>query len=638
FKLVEGPPKRRRPLRRGLRGGGTSNKEGPPMRRGLRGGASKEERAPNLTEVRLCISAIASSVGKPLVMDTMTANMCHHGICKSEYAKKCGKRPENEEEIAVIVTPKETNVYGIDSASKGFVEVNNRKNNNKGTTRNMIDSDDTIFVLYPNTDMLTLIDSKGIHHSKPNALQAFVEANYEVLESLIRDRRRHVRNEDVRTKLDYYRSPRARRHRGRVVKFKEAPNRDGSRVERKSDSKRPLERMVEEGGIHGGNLPTLLVAHLGRSRNGHLQPPSNGQIPSYVNPYTQPHASMTYNQPPSHPFHTQSSNPSFRGASLYHPYGGCTQQAPISNNGPNNTRLVHPSNVPHNSYPFYTQPTNPLPNAPMYQTYGPADLFAYSTGYNGKKASKIANYKDFKAKFWSYFSQHKKFTKTHLVVHNIKYRDGESTRAFVTRYIDDTLQILGLHEEQRIFGFVHGLKTRSLVEFLFTDLTTTYKGLIEKTYTWIEVKEVSTIRAHNDHKEGFDKFSKGFSWDNKNGRKKNHDRILATKKAAKAFEQPPRMVRNRRSCDMSKYCHFHKDHRHETNQCQEAKAFNTQLGKWKKGDKDIVPAEEVVLMVKREDHTTNRKSVEEVVNEIWEITFSLASGSKNSSDPVIIRV
>ncbi|GKB30145.1 hypothetical protein Tco_0869546 [Tanacetum coccineum] len=94
--------------------------------------------------------------------------------------------------------------------------------------------------------------------------------------------------------------------------------------------------------------------------------------------------------------------------------------------------------------------------------------------------------------------QQKKFTKTHLVVHNIKQKEGESTRAFVTRYTDDTLQILGLHEEQCIYGFVHGLQTRSLVEFLSADLLTSYKGLMEKNYTWIEAKEVATNGTPND--------------------------------------------------------------------------------------------------------------------------------------------
>ncbi|GKC44264.1 hypothetical protein Tco_1061986 [Tanacetum coccineum] len=63
------------------------------------------------------------------------------------------------------------------------------------------------------------------------------------------------------------------------------------------------------------------------------------------------------------------------------------------------------------------------------------------------------------------------------------------------------LGILGLHEEQRISGFVHGLRTRNLVEFLSTYLPTTYKGLMEKTYTWIEAREVATNGALNDRRE-----------------------------------------------------------------------------------------------------------------------------------------
>ncbi|GJS26654.1 hypothetical protein Tco_0487274 [Tanacetum coccineum] len=87
-------------------------------------------------------------------------------------------------------------------------------------------------------------------------------------------------------------------------------------------------------------------------------------------------------------------------------------------------------------------------------------------------------------------------------------------------------QILGLHEEQHIFSFVHGLETRSLVKFFSTILPMTYKGLMEKTYTWIEVKEVATNGNPNDHKEGFDRFNKGFSWDNNNtGKNKNRDKF-----------------------------------------------------------------------------------------------------------------
>nr|GEX30044.1 hypothetical protein [Tanacetum cinerariifolium] len=118
--------------------------------------------------------------------------------------------------------------------------------------------------------------------------------------------------------------------------------------------------------------------------------------------------------------------------------------------------------------------------------------------WNGEKACSIVNYKDLKAKFRSHLSKQKKFTKTHLAVHNIKQMDGESTRAFVTRYTDDTLHIL--------------------------DLPTTSKGLTEKTYTWIEAKEVAMNRAPNDHRYGFDRYNKGSFWDNNTGKKKNRDR------------------------------------------------------------------------------------------------------------------
>ncbi|GJW23823.1 reverse transcriptase domain-containing protein [Tanacetum coccineum] len=127
---------------------------------------------------------------------------------------------------------------------------------------------------------------------------------------------------------------------------------------------------------------------------------------------------------------------------------------------------------------------------------------------NHSLAGSILDYADLKAKFRSHFSQHKKFTKTHLAVHNIKQREGESTRAFITRYTDDTLQILGLNEEQRISGFVHGLRTRSLVEHLSTDLPSTYKGLMEKTYTWVEAREVATNGASSDRRDSFERSKK----------------------------------------------------------------------------------------------------------------------------------
>ncbi|GJZ49178.1 hypothetical protein Tco_0603368 [Tanacetum coccineum] len=232
--------------------------------------------------------------------------------------------------------------------------------------------------------------------------------------------------------------------RERVVEFEDAPNRDGSRVERKFE------------------------AHLWRSENDQ---PLQSSLTSVYGGH-QPSTDTSRNLPPN-------------GTSAYYPYGGYASQAPTGNTIPDPHGFMYPSADPSNNYLSYTQPilsSNRRIKMPSYMgSYdekGDPDkylhlfegvirmmkwampvachMFTYTLKdsvriwWNGQKACSILNYEDLKAEF---------------------------------RYTYDTLQILGLREEQRIFGFVHGLKTRSLVEFLSIDLQTTYKGLMEKTYT-----------------------------------------------------------------------------------------------------------------------------------------------------------
>ncbi|GKB80444.1 hypothetical protein Tco_0947339 [Tanacetum coccineum] len=63
-------------------------------------------------------------------------------------------------------------------------------------------------------------------------------------------------------------SSRVQRQKERVVKFEDAPNREGSRVKRNEEGGRHVGQRAEENGPQGMNLPLLLAAHLGRSENG----------------------------------------------------------------------------------------------------------------------------------------------------------------------------------------------------------------------------------------------------------------------------------------------------------------------------------------------------------------------------------
>nr|GEY67601.1 hypothetical protein [Tanacetum cinerariifolium] len=208
-----------------------------------------------------------------------------------------------------------------------------------------------------------------------------------------------MRNEDLRTELDYYcdeydeesameirlahvmetnlvlrtGSSRAQRQRVRVVDFKDAPNRDGSSVKREPEGRRTSKQRGESNRNHKVNLPPILAAHLGKNKNGqplqstltyvygghqpltnlggNLPPndtylsynvapfipndlqPSNGHVPTYINPYPQPNYGMFYGPPLSYSFHAQGGNPSFGGAPAYSVWG-YTSQDPMSSYGP----------------------------------------------------------------------------------------------------------------------------------------------------------------------------------------------------------------------------------------------------------------------------------------------------------------
>ncbi|GJW51562.1 hypothetical protein Tco_0092913 [Tanacetum coccineum] len=171
---------------------------------------------------------------------------------------------------------------------------------------------------------------------------------------------------------------------------------------------------------------------------------------------------------------------------------------------------------------------------------------------------------------------------------------------------------------------------------------------MEKTYTWIEAREVATNGTPNDRRENFERTRKS-SWDSNQG-KKGRDRfssyrgpnhgllsnlskspreIRTIKKAARSFEQPPCMFGSRRSRDMSKYCHFHEDHGHDTNDCHQLRnqieeaVKSGQLSHLVKG----IKKERV------ESYTKNK--VEGLTSEGKEITFPL--GGSNSSALILIK-
>ncbi|GJR48126.1 hypothetical protein Tco_1316229 [Tanacetum coccineum] len=184
------------------------------------------------------------------------------------------------------------------NTTTGFFDTNPNTRSKRGELPPI-----TVSIVTARTPGNTPLTNHASTSTNPDPLISpnFIEANYEVLESLLRERRKQIRNEDLRVELDYY--------------------------SEEYDEEREMEPRPA------------------RSRET-----------------------------------THGGNPSFRGAPTYHSYGGHILQAPMSNHGPTPNRSTYPSGARPNSYLFYTQPVNLLPNAPAYLNYSHAGLFANHTG------------------------------------------------------------------------------------------------------------------------------------------------------------------------------------------------------------------------------------------------------------------
>ncbi|GKB22332.1 hypothetical protein Tco_0856255 [Tanacetum coccineum] len=327
-----------------------------------------------------------------------------------------------------------------------------------------------------------------------------------------------------------------------------------SRRGRNAEGIRSSEIKAREDENRGIYLPPLLGAHLGRNESpfipSSLHTPT-GLVPIHVNPYSQPSAGLVNGQTPNFPFQTQIGNPPAGGISTYHPQGGYRPQT--------FTNMAYLHTMGLCSFPDSTDSVTPFVR--WIEDYPLPDRLkmpSHIGSYDGK-----GDPNNFLHLFKGAIHMQKWLMPSAKEVHK------------------DTLSSSQYQAKRR-------RKTRSLVEHLFTDLPSTYKGLMEKTYTWIEGRKVTTNGTPNDRRENFERSRKS-SWDNNQGQKgrdrfspykgpnhgllsnlsKSPGEILAIEKAARSFKQPPRMFGSRRSRDMSKYYHFHEDHGHDTNDCRQ---------------------------------------------------------------------
>ncbi|GKD32251.1 reverse transcriptase domain-containing protein [Tanacetum coccineum] len=152
----------------------------------------------------------------------------------------------------------------------------------------------------------------------------------------------------------------------------------------------------------------------------------------------------------------------------------------------------------------------------------------------------IDSYEDLRAAFRENYRQQTKHIKDPVEIHHIKQRDGESTEDFMERYKEEVLDVEGAPECMKISGFMHGITHPELIKRLYEKIP---RSMDEMYTVGPEARQVFTL--YKDPEGNLPSLEKG------------------------KFKAPPPMVTPTEKRDPNKYCEFHADTGHSTDECMQ---------------------------------------------------------------------
>ncbi|GJU33141.1 reverse transcriptase domain-containing protein [Tanacetum coccineum] len=160
----------------------------------------------------------------------------------------------------------------------------------------------------------------------------------------------------------------------------------------------------------------------------------------------------------------------------------------------------------------------------------------------------IDSYEDLRAAFRENYRHQTKHIKDPVERHHIKQRDGESTEDFMKRYKEEVLDVKGAPKCMKISGFLHGITHPELIKRLYEKITRSMDEMYRVTTSFLQ-GEVAAF-SH--------------------GRKKAPASSEATEgETNRISKEAPRLCTPADKRDPSKYCEFHADTGHSTDECMQ---------------------------------------------------------------------
>ncbi|GKB11281.1 hypothetical protein Tco_0845204, partial [Tanacetum coccineum] len=183
-------------------------------------------------------------------------------------------------------------------------------------------------------------------------------------------------------------------------------------------------------------------------------------------------------------------------------------------------------------------------------------------------------------------NQKRKCIKDPVEIHHIKQREGESTEDFVRRFKVESRDVKGAPEIMRISGFMHGITNPELIKRLHDKILKSVDEMMRITTSFLrgEVAAGNQERKKSllpwkqqeaGHKQNFKKG--GFK--NQQRSERRQDRFTLLSKCPKEilalekgkFKAPPPMTTPVEKRNNNKFCEFHGEVGHNTDECMHLK-------------------------------------------------------------------
>ncbi|PWA39704.1 reverse transcriptase domain-containing protein [Artemisia annua] len=214
--------------------------------------------------------------------------------------------------------------------------------------------------------------------------------------------------------------------------------------------------------------------------------------------------------------------------------------------------------------------------------------------YENLAPGSIDGFHQLRDKFRANFLQQRRFQKTQAKILGIRQRPDESLKDNVARFNKETLNMADRSDAMVSGAFISGLRPGRLFKDLIERPPTSLEDLFTQTHNFIRAEDANNENRLREPRQGNrdtkqhvtykdlprkhkDKFVSCSATRYNEHRKAPHDgftaliksreEIFATVEGKSMLRPPPKMFTPGNKRDKTKYCEFHEDHSHDTNDC-----------------------------------------------------------------------